>query len=110
MSRALAILFALAAFAGQVPGSAAAPNIPVSSCDRVYAAEQFSNKVSVNGPASNKLLGVIRLDGPQPANLSPLYRGQLLVHGLGFSPTTARSCWSRLAPTRWASSTRKPTR
>ena len=23
---------------------------------------------------------------PQPANLSPLYRGQVLVHGLGFSP------------------------
>src|ERR1043166_1492569 len=34
----------------------------------------------------NKLLGVIRLGDPQPANLSPLYRGQLLVHGLGFSP------------------------
>jgi YVTN family beta-propeller protein len=58
----------------------------MSARDRVYAAEQFSNTVSVTDPAANKLLGVIRLGEPQPANLSPLYRGQLLVHGLGFSP------------------------
>jgi YVTN family beta-propeller protein len=37
-------------------------------------------------PADNKLLGVIRLGDPTPANLSPLYKGQLLVHGMGFSP------------------------
>ena len=42
--------------------------------------------ISVIDPAANRLLGVIRLGDPQPANLSPLYRGQLLVHGLGFSP------------------------
>ncbi|HWF75849.1 MAG TPA: YncE family protein, partial [Caulobacteraceae bacterium] len=54
--------------------------------DRVYAAEQFSNTVSVTDPASNTLLGVIRLGDPQPGNLSPLYRGQVLVHGMGFSP------------------------
>jgi YVTN family beta-propeller protein len=58
----------------------------VSHSDRVYAAEQFSNTVSVIDPASNELLGVIRLGDPQPANFSPLYRGQLLVHGMGFSP------------------------
>jgi len=29
---------------------------------------------------------VIRLGDPQPTNLSPLYRRQVLVHGLGFSP------------------------
>jgi YVTN family beta-propeller protein len=52
----------------------------------VYAAEQFSNTVSVTDPASNRLLGVIRLGDPAPGNLSPLYRGQLLVHGMGFSP------------------------
>jgi YVTN family beta-propeller protein len=90
MSRAFAVVFALAfggrALAGQVPYAAAAPDIPISSHDRVYAAEQFSNTVSVIDPAANKLLGVIRLGDPQPANLSPLYRGQLLVHGLGFSP------------------------
>lgn len=73
-------------WAAQPPFSASAKDIPVSSRDRVYAAEQFSNTVSVTDPASNKLLGVIRLGDPQPANLSPLYRGQTLVHGLGFSP------------------------
>jgi YVTN family beta-propeller protein len=31
-------------------------------------------------------LGVIRLGDPVPGALSPLYRGQLLVHGMGFSP------------------------
>lgn len=29
---------------------------------------------------------MIRLGDPLPASLSPLYRGQLLVHGMGFSP------------------------
>jgi YVTN family beta-propeller protein len=40
----------------------------------------------VTDPAANKLLGVIRLGDPQPGNFSPLYRGQVLVHGMGFSP------------------------
>jgi YVTN family beta-propeller protein len=75
-----------AAWAGQAPGAASAPDVPVSHRDRVYAAEQFSNTVSVTDPADNKLLGVIRLGDPSPANFSPLYRGQLLVHGMGFSP------------------------
>jgi YVTN family beta-propeller protein len=74
------------AWAGQAPASASAPEITVSHHDRVYAAEQFSNTVSVTDPADNKLLGVIRLGEPVPANFSPLYRGQLLVHGMGFSP------------------------
>src|SRR3954447_19595306 len=77
---------ALPAFAGQAPYASSAPDIPVSGRDRVYAAEQFSNTVSVIDPQANKLLGVIRLGDLQPANLSPLYRGQLIVHGLGFSP------------------------
>jgi len=74
------------ALAGQAPDPASAPDRPVSHRDRVYTAEQFSNTVSVTDPASNALLGVIRLGDPQPGNLSPLYRGQLLVHGMGFSP------------------------
>ena len=74
------------ALAGQAPGAADAPDIPVSHHDRVYAAEQFSNTVSVTDPVDNKLLGVIRLGDPQPGNFSPLYRGQVLVHGMGFSP------------------------
>jgi YVTN family beta-propeller protein len=74
------------AAAGQVPTSTAAPDIAISHRDRVYAAEQFSNSVSVTDPVDNKLLGEIRLGEPLPANFSPLYRGQLLVHGMGFSP------------------------
>ena len=74
------------AHATQVPGAASAPDIPISSRDRVYLADQSSNTVSVVDPASEKLLGVIRLGDPTPANLSPLYKGQLLVHGMGFSP------------------------
>jgi len=84
------VLFSLAAarlaVAGQAPGSTNDPNVPLSHRDRVYTAEQFSNTVSVTDPADNRLLGVIRLGEPQPANFSPLYRGQVLVHGLGFSP------------------------
>ena len=72
--------------AGQAPYASGAPNIAISHADRVYAAEQFSNTVSVIDPASNELLGVIRLGDPQPTNFSPLYRGQVLVHGMGFSP------------------------
>ena len=73
-------------WAGQAPGAGSDPDVPVSHRDRVYAAEQFSNTVSVTDPADNRLLGVIRLGDPQPANLSPLYKGQVLVHGMGFSP------------------------
>jgi len=82
----LVAALAMPARAGQAPRAASAPDVPVSGRDRVYAAEQFSNTVSVIDPEANKLLGVVKLGDPQPANLSPLYRGQLLVHGLGFSP------------------------
>jgi YVTN family beta-propeller protein len=75
-----------AAWAGQAPGAASDPDIPVSHRDRVYSAEQFSNTVSVTDPVDNKLVGVIRLGDPQPGNFSPLYKGQVLVHGMGFSP------------------------
>jgi YVTN family beta-propeller protein len=71
---------------GQVPGAVTDADIPLSHRDRVYSAEQFSNTVSVIDPVDNALLGVIRLGDPLPASFSPLYRGQLLVHGLGFSP------------------------
>src|SRR4029077_19072488 len=72
------------AMAQQAPW--ARPDIPISSHDRVYAADQTSNTVSVIDPVENKLLGVIRLGDPVPGALSPLYKGQLLVHGLGYSP------------------------
>ena len=50
------------AVAGQAPYGASAPNIPVSSHDRVYTGDQFSNTVSVVDPSDNKTLGVIPLD------------------------------------------------
>jgi YVTN family beta-propeller protein len=84
----LAILLGIAVptLAGQTPFAASAQNIPISSRDRVYTADQASNTVSVHNPQTNQLLGVIRLGATLPDNLSPLYKGQLLVHGLGFSP------------------------
>ncbi len=71
--------------AAQVPYGATQPDIPISSRDRVYHADQTSNTISVYDPSTNRLLGVILLGATTPANLSPLYFGQLLVHGLGFS-------------------------
>ena len=85
LGAALAAAF-VHAQAGQAPGASAAPDIAVSHRDRIYAAEQFSNTVSVSDPVDNKLLGVIRLGDPSPGNFSPLYKGQVLVHGMGFSP------------------------
>src|ERR1700757_4751043 len=81
-----ALIGARYAVAGQAPSAASDPDIPISHQDRVYSAEQYSNTVSVTDPVDNKLLGTIRLGDPLPANLSPLYKGQVLVHGMGFSP------------------------
>jgi YVTN family beta-propeller protein len=78
------VCFVSGAFAQQAPWGRA--NIAVSAHDRVYAADQTSNTVSVIDPSSNTLLGVIRLGDPVPGALSALYRGELLVHGLGYSP------------------------
>lgn len=72
------------AIANQAPW--ARPDVAVSNRDRVYTADQTSNTVSVIDPSENKLLGVIRLGDPVPGALSPLYKGQLLVHGMGYSP------------------------
>lgn len=54
--------------------------------DRVYSANQVSNTVSVVDPADHTFLGEIYLGKPYPNVLSPLYRGQSLVHGLRYSP------------------------
>jgi len=81
-----ALVGAPCAWAGQAPAAATDPDIPISHRDRVYSAEQFSNTVSVTDPVDNKLLGAIHLGSPLPASFSPLYTGQLLVHGMGFSP------------------------
>lgn len=80
----------LAASALCAPVIAGPSATPISHRDRLYAADQFSNTVSVIDPADNRLLGVIRLGDTQPAIFSPLYRGQVLVHGMGFSPDHRR--------------------
>lgn len=77
---------ATSAFAGQAPGASSAPDISISAQDRLYLADQTSNTISVVNPVTNALLGVIRLGQPDAGTLSPLYTGQLLVHGMGFSP------------------------
>ena len=74
MKLTITILLVAAATAGAQTG------------DRVYTADQTSNTVSVIDPATNKMLGAIHLGEDLPAALLPLYRGELLVHGLGFSP------------------------
>lgn len=71
---AIALLSAQLAFAA--PGAQ----------DRVYTADQNSNTISVINPATNSLLGQIRLGNQRPDVLSPLYKGEINVHGLGFSP------------------------
>src|SRR5437660_3987058 len=75
-----------ASFAQQAPWGRT--DIPVSNRDRVYTADQTSNTVSVIDPSANKLLGVIRLGDPVPGALSALYKGQLLVLGLGYAPAS----------------------
>ncbi|MEB0056195.1 hypothetical protein [Variovorax sp. LG9.2] len=54
--------------------------------DRVYTADQNTNTVSVVDPNTNTLLGQIKLGNQRPDVLSPLYKGEINVHGLGFSP------------------------
>ena len=76
----LSSLFLLAL--GATSAAWAAP----SPTDRVYTADQNSNTVSVINPATDTLLGQIRLGNPRPDVLSPLYKGEINVHGLGYSP------------------------
>ncbi|WP_205780465.1 YncE family protein [Mucilaginibacter limnophilus] len=62
------------------------PLTKLSAQDRVYTGNQISNTVSVIDPKTQTFLGDIVLGKPQPEILSPLYKGQALVHGLGYSP------------------------
>src|SRR3954451_8190309 len=84
------------AFAGQAPFAAAAPDFPGRGRDRVYAAEQFSNTISVIDPSTNTNLGVIRLGDPQPMNLSPLYKDRSSSMGLDSRRIARRLRWCRL--------------
>ena len=72
---------------------ASAPGHPPDrSQDRIYTGDQVSNTVSVIDPATDQLVGLIKLGEVPPAALAPLYKGQSLVHGLGFSPDGSRLC------------------
>jgi DNA-binding beta-propeller fold protein YncE len=53
--------------------------------DRVFTANQVSNTISVVNPSTNEYLGEMILGRPYPDVLSPLYKGQALVHGLRYS-------------------------
>lgn len=75
-------IFALAATTLFVNAAWALP----TAQDRVYTADQNSNTVSVINPVNNTLLGQIKLGNQRPDVLSPLYKGQINIHGLGFSP------------------------
>lgn len=88
------LLASACAPAAQLPSASPAPApsrgspdpVPVSARDRVYTADQVSNTVSVIDPSTNRLLGVIRLGNARPDVLSPLYDGEVNVHGMGVSP------------------------
>lgn len=56
------------------------------SHDRVYTGNQISNTVSVIDPSTNTFLGEIVLGKAYPNVLTPVYKGQVLVHGLRYSP------------------------
>ncbi|MFH6943532.1 YncE family protein [Flavobacterium sp. FlaQc-50] len=53
--------------------------------DRVYTGNQISNSVSIIDPSDNKFIGEIILGKPFPNVLTPVYKGQVLVHGLRYS-------------------------
>ena len=88
------------AWAGQAPSASAAPNIAISHRDRVYAAEQFSNTVSVTDPVDNKLLGVIRLGDPQRVISARSTKGRCWSTAWASHPTTRRLSSCRSGPTR----------
>ena len=82
----LMVVLTTAGWAAAQQAPFATQDVSLSSHKRVYSADQTSNTVSVIDPVNNRLLGVIRLGDPVPTWLSPLYRGALMVHGLGYSP------------------------
>src|SRR5215467_12888551 len=76
------------AFAQQAPWGL--PNVPISTHDRVYAADQTSNTVSVIDPSSNKLLGVIRLGSPCLGHCPRFIKDNFSSTALATRPTPER--------------------
>jgi hypothetical protein len=82
------------AIAGQVPGAAGDPDVPVSHRDRVYAAEQFSNTESRCNPArhsSSVSSAMARPIAPAVAQLSKILKISLKNSP---GPYFARDCSS----------------
>ena len=87
MNRRFSLIGALSLMSAAMLGPAVSAQVQSPySHDRVYTSDQTSNTVSVIDPANNTLLGVIKLGDAGPSILAPLYKGALLVHGMGFSP------------------------
>jgi len=89
------------AIAGQAPSRSTDPDIAITHRDRVYAAEQFSNTVSVIDPADNGLLGVIRLGVTRrPPILAPSTGVKCWFTVWASRRTIERLPWCPSAPTR----------
>src|SRR5262250_452945 len=89
------MMLAGTASGGQAPGAASDPDVPISHHDRVYAAEQFSNTVSVTDPVDNKLLGVIRLVIRSPGISARSTGARFSSMAWAIHPITGRSQWFR---------------
>lgn len=83
------LLLASLVHAGQVPYASSAPDRAITAQDRLYLSAQSSNAISVIDPSTNTLLGLIKLGGRLEDTLAAVYRGQSLVHGMGFSPDSS---------------------
>jgi hypothetical protein len=84
------------AWAAQAPGALSSADVPISHHDRVYAAEQFSNTVSVTDPV-DRLLGVIKLGDAQPPISARSTRARCWCTAWGFRPIIAPLLLSRSA-------------
>ena len=87
-ARALAVLLLSTAgpsYAGQSPYAASAADVPVSSRPRLRSRAVFQYRDRRR--SRQQQAGRLHPTGRSSTwNLSPLYRGQVLVHGMGFSP------------------------
>ena len=90
---------ASSATAGQAPGREEDADVPVSHRDRVYAAEQFSNTVSVTDPADNKLWESSGWATRRPATSARSTADRCWCMAWVTRLTTAHSRWCPSAPT-----------
>ena len=79
-------LIAGSTWAGQAPGAAAGPDFPLPHRDRVYAAGQFSNTLSITDTASNKLLGSLGWANPSRPTSARYTPARVIVQGSATKP------------------------